>query len=186
MLIQCLFLSSSWIAPKCCTFSPCQFLLEQKGGSLSLNWVSLLHTQLYHFVCFTHCSVIWQHSWVQANLHLQYNGFCVFCNAEIYYMQLKQKSSNSLSAIILWKEQKTAKRKRSFTFLHSWFCFQSFLSPWQSPLLLTTSFLHTPGNNPEKGINTRDKRNAAFQLQKKMFLSIKMSSLFRRSSHLPY
>lgn len=75
--------------------------LEQKGGSLSLNWVSLLHTWLYHLVCFTHCSVIWQQSWVQANLHLQYNGFCVFCNAGIYYMQLKQKSSKSLSAITL-------------------------------------------------------------------------------------
>lgn len=56
--------------------------LQQKGGSLSLNWVSLLHTQLHHLVCFTHCSVIWQQSWVQANLRLQYNGFFVFCNAE--------------------------------------------------------------------------------------------------------
>lgn len=74
--------------------------LEQKGGSLSLNWYHccILNS---HLVCFTHCSVIWQPSWVPANLHLQYNGFCIFCNAGIYHMQLKQKSSKSLSAITL-------------------------------------------------------------------------------------
>lgn len=81
--------------------SPILILLEQRGGSLSLDWLSLLHTQLYHLVCFTHCSLIWQQSWVQANLHLQYNGFCAFCYSGIYYMLLKQKSSKPLSAIIL-------------------------------------------------------------------------------------
>lgn len=80
---------------------PIPLQLEQKGGSLSLNWLSLPHTQLYHLVCFTHCPLIWQQSWVQANLHLQHNGFCVFCYSGIYYMQLKQKFSKPLPPIIL-------------------------------------------------------------------------------------
>lgn len=31
------------------------------------------------------------------------------------------------------KNKKTEKRKRWFEFLHSWFCFHIFPSPWQSP-----------------------------------------------------
>lgn len=80
---------------------PILIQLEQKGGSPSLNWLSVPHTQLYYLVCFTHCPLIWQQSWVQANLHLQHNGFCVFCYSGIYYMQLKQKFSKLLPAIIL-------------------------------------------------------------------------------------
>lgn len=80
---------------------PVLMLLEQKGGSLSLAWLSLSHSQLYCLVCFTHHPQIWQQSWVQDNLYLHYNGCCVFRYSGIHYMQLKQKSSKPLPAIIL-------------------------------------------------------------------------------------
>lgn len=141
---------------------PILISLEQKGGSLSLNYHCCILGSIIWYASHT---VLWSGNSPECKLIYTFSIMAFVCSAMLEYITCSWNRSPASHCLPSpCKKNKKWGRERSFAFLHSWFCFQSCLSPWQSPPLLTTSPLHNPGSNPEKGTHTRDTRDAAFKL----------------------